>query len=231
MNRKEVAKMARLLIGDIDPEELSKRTYGKLDRGLQADEVRKFLFDLLEQNAKLLENLEEAFPKMPPHLARKKVLARIFHLSVLLTQLRNASRISEAVEAVMFWLETNRTRLMVRVRKRGYITRKGKEKGKKPQPVYRRMFIPEEIIDYRELLQEYVKDTPLEKLTNRVKAWTKLTFQAFSTHALRYAKITDLVVKGYNPALIAKVTKHKTLDLLIEYTQEREAEEILEREW
>jgi len=48
-------------------------------------------------------------------------------------------------------------------------------------------------------------------------------------HSLRYAFITYLLRKGISPSLIAKITRHKNLNYILTYTQQKTADKILEK--
>ena len=131
---------------------------------------------------------------------------------ILLTQLRNGSRLTEAINFLNKIIETKpfKREATVKVEKR----KDGHE---------RQMILPEEI-DKRELLR--VAYVIKEANRWRVAEYCKRTY-GFNTHALRYAFISHLTKKGVAPQLIAKITGHKTLDYILYYTQQQKAEEIL----
>jgi len=135
---------------------------------------------------------------------------------VLLVQLRNGSRIGEAIEAVRQFCETKATAVRVRI-----------EKHKEGDT--RLMVLPEELRNKegRELLAKAC--LRLEKVKAPrvdIADYAKKTF-GFNTHALRYAFITYLLKRGVSPSIIAKITGHRSLDYILHYTEVKTAEDIL----
>lgn len=137
----------------------------------------------------------------------------ICYSSILLIQLRNGSRISEAVECFKQYLLTRKTELYVRVRK-------------KKREDYRLMIIPEELqaIDVSqcsELLQ--VDD---RKLRDRVRKYISRKYK-INTHSLRYAYVSHLLRNNVNVSIIGKITHHSNLNYILHYTQQKLADEVL----
>jgi len=133
--------------------------------------------------------------------------------AILLIQLRNGLRISEAVRTFLQFLKTKSVEVEVQL-------------SKKRRPETRLAVIPKELHDVnlsecRELLEVDEK-----LLSRRLRRYCIETF-GFNTHSLRYAFITYLLRQGVNPSIVAKITKHSKLDFILRYTQERVAEEIL----
>jgi len=129
---------------------------------------------------------------------------RYSYLAVMLTQLDNGCRVGEACAAVQQYIKTGERRLSVRVEKR-----RDKE--------HRLVIVPLEVelaaLDERACAPYRVKN-----FASRM---------GMNTHSLRYAFITRLATEGVNPAVIAKVTGHKSLNTLLHYIQKREAEAVL----
>ncbi|MCG2874725.1 MAG: tyrosine-type recombinase/integrase, partial [Acidilobus sp.] len=135
---------------------------------------------------------------------------------VLLVQLRNGSRIGEAIEAVRQFCETKATAVRVRI-----------EKHKEGDT--RLMVLPEELRgkEGKEYLaQACLRLAKVKNPKSAVKVYCKATY-GFNTHSLRYAYITYLLSKGVNPSLVAKITGHKNLSYILHYTQLKTAEDIL----
>jgi len=135
---------------------------------------------------------------------------------VLLVQLRNGSRIGEAIEATKAFCGTKATAVRVRI-----------EKHKEGDT--RLMVLPEELRGKEG--REYLAQACLR--LEKVKAprvdiadYAKKTY-GFNTHALRYAFVTYLLEKGVSPSIIAKITGHRSLDHILHYTEVRTAEDIL----
>jgi integrase len=169
------------------------------DRGLDFAETRTRLVGLLDHER----------PMCSDDLNPKK---RLTHYSILLIQLVNGARISEAFDANRGWGENGDREQEVRVRKR----RKDVE--------LRLVMIPPE-------LQDGDRPYLLEALDRGLTIGATKTFAidalGFNTHSLRYAQITELARKGMAPQLIAKVTHHKTLNFILSYTQQKEANKAL----
>jgi len=135
---------------------------------------------------------------------------------ILLIQLRNGSRIGEAIEAAKAFCETKATAVRVRIEKH-----KGNDT--------RLMVLPEELRgkEGREYLaQACLRLAKVKNPKSAVKVYCKATY-GFNTHSLRYAYVTYLLSKGVNPSLVAKITGHRNLSYILHYTQLKTAEDIL----
>ena len=143
----------------------------------------------------------------------ERSLKRKAYILVLLTQLRNGSRISEAIEALKLMLSSGKSEVHVRVRKHKHETLRLMVFPLKASPKV-----------YKWALG-YLQGDP-EKLKLRIIKFARRRFK-INTHSLRYAWITYNLLRGINPSLIAKITGHAKLDYILHYTQQREAEKIL----
>ncbi|MEM2377602.1 MAG: tyrosine-type recombinase/integrase [Candidatus Korarchaeum sp.] len=176
------------------------RPRGTWDRGIEFNLLRKRLFRLYR---KLRERADS--PKYRKRLAL---------CMVLILQLRNGCRVSEAVEGLKKMAQAGERRAVVRVRK---------SKDDRLRIIVLPKFIGDH--DLRTLRDEIAGITE-----DQVKSFARYNL-GLNTHTLRYAFITHLAIeKGVQPNVIAKITGHKNLDHLITYTQKVKAEEILERE-
>ncbi|MEM0473033.1 MAG: hypothetical protein QXX84_09065 [Sulfolobales archaeon] len=133
--------------------------------------------------------------------------------AVLLIQLRNGSRISEAVRAFKKFVLTRKREVRVKV-------------SKKRRYEERLMVIPNEITEemadecsYLSLLDDGI-------LIDRLRKHATNKF-GVNTHSLRYAFITYLARQGVNPLIIAKTIHHARLDNLLNYIQVKESEDLL----
>jgi integrase len=131
---------------------------------------------------------------------------------IALIQLRNGSRISEAIRAFKEWIVTNNTELYIRV-------------SKKKKHEDRLMIIPSEVQQYRLLCADLL-DVEDKALRERVRA-TLHYYLKLNTHSLRYAFITYLLKNNVNVAVVSKLIKHSKLDTLLHYVQVKEAEKVL----
>lgn len=131
------------------------------------------------------------------------------YYAILLTQLRNGARISEAVRSFLEFVKSGKRELEVNV-------------SKKKRVEKRLMIIPNEV----EREKCLALDGDEKVLTRRVKVFCRQKL-GFNTHSLRYAFITYLLKHQVNPSIVAKITKHSKLDFILTYTQEKAGEEIL----
>jgi len=155
----------------------------------------------------------ETYQRILSHLNRTRKPQDV----VLLIQLRNGSRIGEAVEALREFCNTGKTEVLVRV-----------EKHKNPNDL-RKMVLPEELRkgQGRVLLEQacaWLSGT--EKPKEAIKSYCRRTY-GFNTHSLRYAFITYLARKGVAPQIIAKITGHRDLSHILTYTERKTAEDLL----
>jgi len=137
---------------------------------------------------------------------------------VLLVQLRNGSRIGEAIEAVKEFCNAKGRADSVRVRV---------EKHAKGDT--RLMVLPEELRGAQG--RGYLRQACLR--LSRVKAprvdiadYCRRAY-GFNTHALRYAFITYMLKRGVSPSIVAKITGHRNLSYILHYTELKTAEDIL----
>jgi integrase len=142
------------------------------------------------------------------------------YAAILYVQLKNASRVSEAVDAVLEFARAGEREVYVRVRKR----RDG----------FRRLMVIPPLVERRRVAWAAGEDPA--RLKRRVEVWCPAHVRArrggrevgVNTHSIRYAAITHLVVeKKAAPQIVAKVTGHKKLDYILHYTQYVRAEELL----
>jgi integrase len=150
--------------------------------------------------------LEEVISKLKEELSRAEG-AEYTYLAVLLTQACNGCRVGEAFSAVQDFARTGQRELRVKVEKR----KDGAE---------RLIIIPPEIemgrIDFTVKLAA-IKMYAIRKLK-------------INTHSLRYAWITSQVKNNVNPGIIAAITGHKNLNMLMHYIQKKQGEEHLRRQ-
>ena len=136
------------------------------------------------------------------------------YLAIALVQLRNGARVSEAVRGFKEFLKTGKDEVEVRV-------------SKKKHDDYRAIIIPQEIQELKQEcadlidMSDYsIREGVRQTLRNKLK---------INTHSLRYSFITYLSVNGVSPNIIAKITHHSKLDMILNYTQEKVAKETLNK--
>jgi len=157
---------------------------------------------------------ESTYNKILKHMLKAKY-PRLCYDAILLTQLRNGSRVSEAVRGFREFLTTKSIEVSVRVSKR-------------KDNALRLMVIPRELINSNiniDICKELLIYND-KRLIDRVKHHAKRVYD-FNTHSLRYAFITHLLKQGFNPAIVSRITGHKNINYILTYTQEKAGVEIL----
>ena len=164
------------------------------DQGFDYEKTKKFLLEQIRQL------------RGKPGIRARKALG---HNAILLTQLRNGSRVSEAVDAVRQWCSTRKKEVEVRVRKHR-------------TDDTRQMVIPEELKEEDRL---DISSVASELTVVTAKTYAKRAYK-WNTHSLRYARITYLVQRGVAPSIVAKITHHSRLDYVLRYTEQKTADQI-----
>jgi hypothetical protein len=133
------------------------------------------------------------------------------YVAILLIQLINGARIGEAIRAFKTFVETGQREFQLQAEKHGNT----------------RFFIIPNIIKnkvtYRSVLT--IDDKLLEA---RIRMFSLKYFKT-NTHSLRYALISFLAKNNTDPAVIAKITGHKKLERITQYTQTKIAIDILRK--
>jgi integrase len=163
---------------------------------------------------------EEAYSRILRTLSKNKKHTRCYD-AVLLLQLRNGARVSEALRGFLAYVRgeakfhPHHRKLVVTV-----------QVSKKKRPEERLIVIPEELkeMDLSDC-KALLKEDPL-KLKRRIEQYARDKY-GFNTHSLRYAFITYMLLRGVNPSIVAKITRHSRLDFILRYTQEKRAEDVL----
>ena len=158
---------------------------------------------------------EATYKQILDHYYKAKTDTQKGYDVILLTQLRNGARVSESIEFLQNITKSPKvfaTQGEVRVRK----CKKYK---------VRLMVLPEELHNEKKQLLRlhYI----FANATNdKVYHYAKKTY-GFNTHSLRYAFISYLAKLGVQPQLIAKITQHSKLDMILNYTSQITANQIL----
>jgi site-specific recombinase XerD len=152
--------------------------------------------------------------RRPPGRGRKKRrFALACYDAILLIQLRNASRVSEAVRAFREYLVTKKSELEVQV-------------SKKRKKELRKIVIPQEVQEMDCSICLDMLDVPEQRIVDNVKHYSRKQY-GVNTHSLRYSRITHLLKLGVDSAVIAKITHHSNVNFIRTYTQQKLADEIL----
>jgi len=163
---------------------------------------------------------EEAYSRILRTMSKNKRRTKCYD-AILLLQLRNGARISEALRAFFEYMRgsakyhPHSKKLIVSV-----------QVSKKKRAEQRLIVIPEELkdVDLSEC-KGLLEEDPFT-LKKRVVQYARDHY-GFNTHSLRYAFITYLLMRGVNPSIVAKITKHSKLDFILHYTEEKKAEDAL----
>lgn len=199
-----------------------------MDRGVSFNDIKEKLLRHLEI---LLHRLEvEMRPK------QKKILTnKICYVFIALIQLRNGSRISEACNALgEFYAADNLDeKILVQLAKTtgmGYDRKLKKKVEKKPR--YRKMQFPEWID--KEVFNEImnIPHVPITlqspRLEKRCLDYMRKYFLC-NTHSLRYAFINYMLNEKKIPmTTVSKIVGHTTVAQLVLYTQDKEADNVMD---
>jgi len=133
------------------------------------------------------------------------------YVAILLIQLLNGARIGEAIRAFKTFVESGQREFQLQAEKHGNT----------------RYFIIPDVIRNR-LAYKSVLTISDKNLGARIRMFTRKYLKC-DTHSLRYALISYLAKNAVDPAIIAKITGHKKLDRIIQYTQTKDAIDILRK--
>jgi hypothetical protein len=165
---------------------------------------------------------------------------RIIFLLISMIQLRNGSRISEAIDAFRIFLkEGYKNKVFVKIAKSGatkYITNKN---GLREKIItterFRKIMFPISWIDTSKLdliipklkeSHEYLINTKNIKIN--IFSYLHKRFNC-NTHSLRYAFINYMIYQEKRPLCdVAKFVGHKNMNQLVTYTQHKNCDQIFD---
>jgi hypothetical protein len=133
------------------------------------------------------------------------------YVAILLIQLVNGARIKEAIRAFKTFVESGQKEFQLQAEKHGNT----------------RLFVIPPVVRNR-LAYKSILAISDDKLEARIRMFS-LKYLKCNTHSLRYALISHLAKEATDPAIIAKITGHKKLERIIQYTQMKDAVEILRK--
>ena len=159
--------------------------------------------DFLEAKKVLTSAYKQLFDlNLMPHEA---------YVAILLIQLLNGARIKEAIRAFKTFVETGQKEFYLKAEKHGNV----------------RVFVIPPVVRNR-LSYKSVLTIADDKLGARIRMFA-LKYLKCNTHSLRYALISHLAKEAVDPAIIAKITGHQDLERIVQYTQTKDAVEILRK--
>lgn len=192
------------------------------DRGIDYETIKKKLI-------KCSNKLYEEYEKKPTNICIK----RIVFTTIAMIQLRNGSRISEAVKAFISFMKNGiSNRVMVKVSKTGAIKIKKDGTKFKTKVRGREMMWPSwintniyDLLKNNEIVEQQIKADTLKK---RVLDYLLINFDC-NTHSLRYAFINYALYVLKRP--INDVAKHigqANVAQMVTYTQQKNADQLFE---
>ena len=137
------------------------------------------------------------------------------YFAILLTQLAQSCRISEAVDALMKWAKAKKNTDLVQIRVR-----------KRKDVYWRDVYIPKSILDNSRSIKRVLNKFEFsDNLVDNVRKFA--SYHLYNTHALRHAGITYQGMKGTPDQVIAVGTGHKKVEHIRIYTQRSAARKVL----
>lgn len=164
---------------------------------------------------------------------KKLTVNRLVYNTIALIQLKNGSRISEAVKAFVIFINKGiGDKIIVRISKTGAIKVMKTGKKKRSKVRYRKMAWPKWISDdiYNllkndEIVNDLIRVGTLKK---RVLDYLARNFEC-NTHSLRYACINFMINEKKIPInIVSKYVGHGNVQQMITYTQQKHVDEVFD---
>lgn len=202
------------------------------DRGLDFEDIKTRLVEHFNNIFDQYNNLdvnEKFFNRR-----RKMKVQKLMYICVALIDLRNGSRISEAVESFKLFINKKQVKDPVTVKiaksKCKRYMRRIKEYRITPTR-YRKIYFPNEWINIKSLMDHFYSHCQIisnKSLQKRVLDYLLYHFQC-NTHSLRYCFINHLLYKEKVPLeIVSKVVGHKSQTQIVTYIQNKNCNEVLE---
>jgi hypothetical protein len=203
------------------------------DRGIDYVPTKKLLVDKYNSFVKTYNEITD--DTQNAELYRRRLLNRIVYLLIAMVQLRNGSRISEAVAAFSKFMKdsdklSDKFKVMVKISKS---ESKKYDKDGDPymtKPRYRKIKFPYtwitlELLSDIKVQYNNIQDKNLKK---RVLDFLRMNFR-FNTHSLRYAFINYMIYVEKRPINdVAKHVGHANISQLVTYTQQKNSDQIFD---
>jgi integrase len=176
------------------------------DKGIDFEETRKIFKGKIKE---LITDLRNDY-----NVHKVKALSNIV---IALVSLVNGSRISESIEAVFKFINNkNLNKVIVPIAKR---------KDGETRPMLLPKEINKEILEY---IEKIIAGADPQKLQSKVRTYLTDNY-GFNTHSLRYAAINYLITEKQRPLnVVSKLVGHKSMNMLINYTQNKNVSSTLE---
>lgn len=203
------------------------------DRGIDFNTIKNKLireYEILNNYLSDLDNEDKFYERRKKMIIHKKI-----YCIIALIQLRNGSRISEAVEAFKKFISFGEFngKVLVKIAKSESIKYKKGTKEKFTTKIrYRKIMFPSDWIEFDygddDDIISYSKDIPNKKLQKRVLDYLLKHFDC-NTHSLRYAFINHMLFDlGKEMAVVAKFVGHTNVQQLVTYTQQKQTDKIFD---
>jgi len=195
---------------------------GSFDRGLNYETIKK---KLIKRMNKLYEKIQEKYTNIG--------MKRLVYSVIAIIQLRNGSRISEAVKAFILFIKNGiENRVTIKVSKTGGIKIKKDGTRFKTKVRAREMMWPKWIspkiydtLNNDKIVVNIIKAGTLKK---RVLDYLLNNFQC-NTHSLLYAFINYALYELKRPMNdIAKFVGHANTAQMVTYTQKKNSDQIFD---
>lgn len=148
------------------------------------------------------------------NLHKVKALSNIV---ISLITLRNACRISESIEAIFKFINNKNLKVVI------------VPIAKRKDGATREIYLPKEITkDFLEYIERIITGSDPLKLQSKIRTYLIDTY-GFNNHSLRYAAINYLILEKNIPLpIVSKTVGHKSMNMLITYTQNKNVSSLLE---
>lgn len=187
--------------------------------------------DYVNIKTKLLNEYNIIFEKSNKNM---KDVNKLIYLVISMIQLRNGSRISEAIKSFYKFLGNTTTKIViVKVSKTGCIRySKKKQDNITSKALYRKIMFPNWIdIDILDRFNDIIPDIQIisiEVMRKRVLKYLLTNFDC-NTHSLRYACINYLLYIEKRPINdVAKFVGYVDTNMLVRYTQQKNTDSIFD---
>jgi integrase len=204
--------------------------YSGLDKGLDYLQCKNKIVDSISEIQEEIERLDPEDTYYERKMLMK--LKRIIYLMIAATQLKNGSRISEAVRAFYAFVDKDNftKREIVKISKSDCIKYKD-GKAHKLKARFREMVFPNwisvetfNVTTFRNILGGIDK----KAMQKRVLDYLRNHFK-WNTHSLRYATINYLINDQKIPVNnVSKFVGHSSMKTIMTYTQNKEVSKILD---
>lgn len=203
------------------------------DRDIDYTTIKKKLLKELKKRINEYKKICE----LPDFLKKQpRIIHKIIYLLTCIIQLRNGSRISEAVDALFIFFNKHndnlKNKVIVKIAKSSSIKcKKGTQEKFKTKTRWREIIFPKwyKISDFIiKHVKHHLKSITKNRLKKNVLDFLLLNYEC-NTHSLRYAFINYMLYeKKIEMPIIAKFVGHVNTNQLVTYTQMKNCNKIFD---